>query len=373
MVAVSRHQIITSGLATDLFHSSETQILASDFWAQWMKALVAVGLTLSGPYVFEILKSFVLWPQAWWNLVSQHPETQPLLGVNQHSENAQGADSVQNGEALRGEGAQRDVESRHDIRRVEDAQNLHEEGPLEILGRSRSGRETVWNFLKDALQKGADFSGSHATIMVIIGTALLAALVAQTVANVFSADIATDRAALSSSTNCGIWEFDMNAGDEAASRADLRDYQKEARAGEYARSCYDSPNVTDSMPCDFFYHPSIAFESKSLDKCPFGSYDLCLGGLYSAVTFDTGLVDASQIGINFETTHKFRRKTTCSPLNMDNSYVRNKTSHNSNDVIYYYYYGSTYNDNTEPPTNKNYTYKTSGNPFDWLAPVYSIK
>jgi hypothetical protein len=338
-----------------------------------MKALVAVALTLSGPYIFEILKSFILWPRAWWNSVSQHPETQPLLGVNQHSENAQGANSVQNSEALRGDDAQRNVEAHQDrdTQRVEDAQYQHD--PLEILGRSRSGRETVWNFLKDALQKGADFSGSHATIMVLIGTALFGALVAQTVANVFSADIATNRAALSSSTNCGIWEFDINAGDEAASRADIRDYQKEARAGEYARSCYDPPNVTDSMRCDFFYYPSIAFTSKSLDKCPFGSYDVCLGGLYSAVTFDTGLVDASQIGINFETTHKFRRKTTCSPLNMNYPYVRNKTSHDSNDVTYYYYYGSTYDDTTEPPTNKDYTYKTSGNPFNWLAPVYSIK
>ena len=229
------------------------------------------------------------------------------------------------------------------------------------------------NFLQDALKRGADFSGSHATIMVIIGTALLAAFVAQTVANVFSADIATGRAALSSSTKCGIWAFDTDAGDEAASRADLRDYQKEARAGEYARSCYDSSNVTNSMRCDFFYYPSIAFTSKSLDKCPFESYDVCLGGLYSAVTFDTGLVDASQIGINFETTHKFRRKTTCSPLNMNYSYVRNKTSHDSSEVTYYYYYGSTYDDTTEPPTSKDYTYKTSGNPFDWLAPVYSIK
>jgi hypothetical protein len=352
-----------------------------------MKVLVAVGLTLSGTYVFEILKSFFLWFGSWWNPVSQIPETQPLLGVSRHSENAlgsgaaqngealQGDGAQQNGEALQGDGAQQDVEAHqnHDIQLVEDTQNQHEESPLEILARSRSGRETIRNFSKDAMQRGADFYGSHATIMVIIGTALLAALVAQTVANVFSADIATGRAALSSSTQCGIWAFDDGAGDEAASRADLRGYQKEARAGEYARSCYDSSNATDSMLCDFFYYPSIAFTSKSLDKCPFESYDVCLDGLYSAVTFDSGFVDASQIGVNFETTHKFRRKTTCSPLNMNYSYVRNETSHDTNDVTYYYNYGSTYDDTTDPPTNTNYIYKTSGNPFDWLAPVYSIK
>jgi hypothetical protein len=340
-----------------------------------MKTLVAVGLTLSGSYVFEILKSFPLWLITWWDQGTKHPENQPLLSVRQHSENAQGADSEQDGEAPQGNGAQGDVEAPQDgdIHRVEDAQHRDEESPLDILKRSQSGRETIGNFIKYALQKGAGFSGSHALLMIMIGTIILAGFVAQTIANVFSADVATDRAAISSSTNCGIWAFDENAGDEAAARADLRDYQKEARAGEYARNCYDSQNATDSIRCDFFYHSSIAFTSKSLDKCPFGSYELCLGGLYSAVTFDTGLVDASQIGINFESTHKFRRKTTCSPLNMDYSYVRNESSRNSDDATYYYYYGSIYDDTTVPPTTTNYTYKTSGHPFDWLAPVYSVE
>lgn len=201
--------------------------------------------------------------------------------------------------------------------------------------------------------------------MVVITTILFGLFVAYTVAGIFSAKIASDKAALSSSTSCGIWTFNTKAGDEVSYRNDLNNHQKETRASQYARNCYNSPDPNDSLGCNFFYNQSIAFTTKSHQTCPFESPELCLNGLYSATTFDTGYVDASVIGINSPATHKFRRKTSCSPLTMTYPYVRRESSKNSNDTSYRYYYGPT--DNTE------FTFKTSGNHFEWLVPVYSVK
>lgn len=117
-------------------------------------------------------------------------------------------------------------------------------------------------------------------------------------------------------------------------------------------------------PADF-YNQSIAFSTKIGQRCPFESKELCFDGLYSAVTFDTTPVDASIIGINAPLTHKFRRKTTCSPLNMSEPYIT-RSDRPTNDT-YLYNYG---------PKNRgstNHTFQTRGHPFDWLVPAYSVK
>jgi hypothetical protein len=338
---------------------------------------VAVFLTLSTAYVVEFLKSIPPWFMSWWDPDRSHPERQPLVPIRPEGENAESGEvsNQQNDEATRGYGTQQDGEAHLDesTRRAKATQRQRQESPFAIWYRSRSGRETVDNLFKDAFQKSSSLSGPSAAATVLILTVTLGAVVALIIASVFSAKIAPDGAAISSSTHCGLWEFDDGAGDEAAARAYLHDYEKEARAGDYAQNCYGSQDPTDSMRCNFLYYPKIEFSNKSLDTCPFKSFDLCAGGKYSAVTFDTGLIDASQIGINFKITHKFRRKTTCSPLNIDSPYVRNESSHNSNDTNYYYYYGSIKDDIIDQPRSTNYTYRTSGNPFDWYAPGYSVR
>ena len=45
----------------DLIETGGWQILATDYWSQCMIALVAVCLTLAGPYVFKIARSFLGW------------------------------------------------------------------------------------------------------------------------------------------------------------------------------------------------------------------------------------------------------------------------------------------------------------------------
>ena len=78
---------------------AEWQILATDYWSQWMTAFVAVCLTLTSPYVFKIAKSFLVWLLdllycmiAEWNNAhstilsssSSASESQALLQQSQH-------------------------------------------------------------------------------------------------------------------------------------------------------------------------------------------------------------------------------------------------------------------------------------------------
>lgn len=191
----------------------------------------------------------------------------------------------------------------------------------------------------------------------MITTILFGLFVAQTVAGIFSAKIASDRVGLASSRHCGIYQFDDDVDEETANLNDLIDYQKEAR------TCYESPNLSSPFSCQIFYNQSIAFETKTRQPCPFTSSELCFDGPLSAVTFDTGLVDASVIGINAPVTHKFRRTTSCSPLNGSEPYIR--LSEGVNSSIFRYYYGT--------KDKKEYTFSTSGHPFEWLVPVYSVK
>ncbi|KAG8533040.1 uncharacterized protein KY384_001823 [Bacidia gigantensis] len=181
-------------------------------------------------------------------------------------------------------------------------------------------------------------------------------------AGALSANIASDDIGLISSTQCGIWEFNVDAGIEAADLADLSNHRKEVRAGQYARTCYEPSGDPGAFSCGLFYNQSIAFTTKTHQKCPFSSPNLCLEGAYSAITFETGLVDASVIGINARPTHKFKRSTTCSPLNMSQEFISRVSE--ANDTRYRYYYGG--------KDEGNSTFETVGQPFDWLVPVYTV-
>ncbi|CAD6575328.1 MAG: hypothetical protein ASARMPRED_007188 [Alectoria sarmentosa] len=124
------------------------------------------------------------------------------------------------------------------------------EGPVGTLNKSQDSREFGWKLVQYLLRGGAKQAKSPSTIMIVITTVLFGLFVAQAIAGVFSAKIASDRAGLSSSQHCGIWQFNENAGGEAADRDDLNNYQKEARASQYARTCYNSPDPTGPFSCD---------------------------------------------------------------------------------------------------------------------------
>ena len=368
----------------------EWQILATDYWAQWMSAFVAVCLTLANPYVFRIVVSILTWPihgfgwlQEKWKhsnersaLSQPHAlaETRPLLSSEsandderrQSSANLAQPESSPNARAAQTPMSSQIQPSLHASNRISWGQlqpTRNTESPAHILTRSSDSREAVAQFIQMLRHKGTGLS--QKAFVVVLMTALFGLFVAEVIAGIFSAQIASDRAALSSSKHCGIWEVDYDVGDEISYRSDLHSYGKEARASQYARNCYHLPNPTDSVGCNFFYNQSISFVTQTEQQCPFISPELCSNGLYSAAAFDTGYVDAGVIGINSPTSYKFRRKSSCSPLNMSEPYVRGEHSQDPNNATYRYYYGH--------KDNWNFTFETSGNPFNWLVPTYSAK
>ena len=380
-----------------------------------MVAFVAVCLTLTSPYVLKITQSFLVWligflkslAKEWNSARSAKPfslssgvadDRTPLL-QNQNGDygtSLRPEDNVRSntdGQLPNGKpisvmesqsGDQRKINASVSEGRCCSLQNVATlpaaesdpnsgrrtpsdhggEGPADIVKKSQDGREIVWNLVQSLLHGGAKQADSLYTIVIVIVAVVFGLFVAQAIAGVFSAKIASDRAGLSSSQHCGIWQFNENAGEEAADRDDLNNYHEEARASQYAKTCYTSPDPTDPFSCKVFYNQSIAYTTKPLQSCPFASSELCHDGLYSAVSFDTGYVDASVIGINSPTAHKFRRRTSCSPLNMSEPYVLPSSS-GTNGTAYNYYYG--------PKDNTNYTFNTSGRPFEWLVPVYSVR
>ncbi len=379
-----------------------------------MTAFVAVCLTLTSPYVFKIAKSFLVWlislltslTTEWNNAHSARSssslptvaESQTPLRQSHHvnygTSQGQGNNPESNtplgqqpnGKLTSLEEAQSD-NYKDTAKPVSEEQSSHnaanspatrsgqdserrtpsvprDDGPSRILNQSQDSREFAWEFVESLLHGGAKQADSPSTIMIVIITVLFGLFVAQAIAGVFSAKIASDRAGLSSSQHCGIWQFNEDAGGEPADLDDLNNYHKEARASQYARTCYNSPDPTDPFSCKMFYNQSIAYSTKTRQPCPFASSEICHDGLYSAISFDTGHIDASTIGINSPVNHKFRRTTSCSPLNMSEPYVL-PSSQSTDVAAYNYYYG--------PKDGTNYTFNTSGRPFEWLVPVYSVR
>ena len=240
---------------------------------------------------------------------------------------------------------------------------------VHILEESESNRQIIWQFMRIAYHDR--FSFKSATVLSWIFFLMFGVFVALVVAGISSAKIATDRAALSSSSACGIWRFDYEkAGEEAAYRDDLHSYFQEARAGQYARSCYNtSISSSLSTSCDSFYQKEINYTKTTGRECPFKSTEMCVDNAFSAVEFGTGLRDASEIGINADITHKFRRSTIFSPLNTSEEYVKPIPSTGGNassDVNgFEYHYGAT--------EEAKYTFRSLGDSFDWQIPAYSVK
>ena len=158
------------------------------------------------------------------------------------------------------------------------------------------------------LHQGHQQWKSPAASVVVIVNVLFGVFVALTVAGVFSAKIQSDKVGLSSSSQCGIWRPDEKAGVEIADLEDLKSYTEEAQASQYARNCYGPQDQYKTLSCGYSYNESIEFTTTPDEECPFTSQELCLGGFYSAIRFDTGKVDASVLGINDRQRHMFRRK-----------------------------------------------------------------
>jgi len=230
---------------------------------------------------------------------------------------------------------------------------------------AKGGRDSIWNtwkYIKDKRNR-------HKTWMIVCCILLLFALAGIVILG-FAANplMNAGGVALWHSDLCGIWEFPSDStSDEAATRSDVVLRLKEARAGEYAKYCYEPLSSNQPLPvyCNFFAQKNISFEESHPWECPFPNKTACIGS--QAVTFDTGKLDASYLGINMENPYQFRRNATCVPLNVNEPYVQSE-DHNGTQVFKYYYgKWNDADDDTEP------LFDTTGDPFGWNVPTYDVR
>lgn len=323
----------------------EDLLLKSDYWATVGKTYIAVCLTLSGPYIFKALMRllFHLDRLRLWLFVQGETGTLQEQATLLPHEDDGTLDSAEQDRAI-------------------------------SEGVARSRKKSSSTVIKDSTSGRVLLVNAHRTgWFALLLTIAFGGWIARTVAGYFSARVASDRAAIWASNNCGIWGFDSeNAGDEAAARADVYDREKEQRSGEYAQSCYGNSTMLHSIGCEFFYQPKIPYKRILTDpfQCPFNQ-SICIPGVPS-VAFDTGIVDSSILGINAKSTYKFRRSARCAPLRSEYPYVQKRTEKGL--TTYHYHFGKLVDVYENPPeTISNYTYSTEGNPFDQLAPVYSLR
>jgi hypothetical protein len=316
---------------------AETQLVMGEGYAYFLPALISVWLGLGLKYVKRIAAYSALFFHLWLNhpeAVQKPTERSPLLG---------------------------------DDANATTATSLAAKNALSKIYKESSGIRDLF-YLAWGSKESKVLTRRYRRNLRIYTFLLAGLCVGMIVLGVYSAKIKSiGAAALLEFDHPGLWLFDRSrASREARTRAGVLDLEKETRAGEYAQNCYDTADSFDSIRCDFLYHRSIPFgEPDFTGDCPF---DLKICG-ERWVTFRTGEVDASALGINVPATPKFRRNTTCTPLNMDSPYIRNETINGT--TSFYYQYGGKRRDGfNNPPVN--YTHNTTGNPFDLVAPVYDV-
>lgn len=156
------------------------------------------------------------------------------------------------------------------------------------------------------------------------------------VCGIVTAKLATDSTALSSSPDCGVY-IPLSTTDLDDTSLISKPYESDAQldSANWAQNCYHADDGTDG--CNFFLQRSINYTVKHNASCPFPDY-MCYGGASSAVAFSTGAVNAREIGINAPKAWEFERNTTCSPLNMNDTFIR--LSENGSEYTFSYYYGT---------------------------------
>ena len=96
----------------------------------------------------------------------------------------------------------------------------------------------------------------------------------------------------------------------------------------YAEACYQSTEST--TPCPMAATRSIIHNTSTSSSCPFPNESMCKFGNKSVFAMDSGFVQASRLGINSARRFEFRRRTTCSPVLDNETFV---DSHNVSENV----------------------------------------
>lgn len=206
------------------------------------------------------------------------------------------------------------------------------------------------------------------TITLAIGMAVL--FIGTVLISVFSAMVVSNSVAISTHPGCGI--FQSNGSIDNPYYARMHKYYRdiEEESGYYSRRCYNLSENADG--CSFFYEQSILYDTSFNTTCPFTNElgPLCYDGPSSAVTFKTGMVKPKTIGINTPLQYTFERETTCSPLRMDDTFIRPFVDE-KNALWFRYFYGNRTGDSACSQGFSNCTYELQEE-FPLTYPSYSV-
>ena len=205
----------------------------------------------------------------------------------------------------------------------------------------------IIDFWDKFLQQPTDFAFS-----ILLSVFFITIFVAQSSGGVLSASIVSDTTALAASPKCGIF-VQINNGDKRPPTVDRPVTPVSPRTGArpatladqalaYRKQCYGTEPSAEG--CNYFYKQSIPYQTLRDDICPFAG-NMCTkraGRRAPGFTLDTGLIDASFLGINSVKRYQFRRKSTCAPVISEWPYVRKETSHNRTYWMYYNGIGSSH-------------------------------
>lgn len=172
----------------------------------------------------------------------------------------------------------------------------------------------VWN---NFLQHPVDVM-----VPLLLSAAFIGLFVAQLSGSVMSARILTDKIALSTPPRCNpAWMEPLNTSSSLF-----------YVAAAYTKQCYHAEEGAEG--CNFFYKQSIKYIERANQTCPFRG-KTCALGRNSALSFDTGLVDAHFLGINAQKKYQFRRKMLCAPLLPDGDFIISETGADNTTSIKY--------------------------------------
>ena len=193
--------------------------------------------------------------------------------------------------------------------------------------------------------------------------------IAFSVAGTFANGVSNGTAALSASTDWGLWTLQDDANSVSQDDDDLLvQGPREMAAAQYADNCYGSKSSTSSGECTRFRHADIPRKHPERGlRCPFLNQTYCAGNASMTVRFTTDLVDASHIGVSAKQPPKLNRTTLCTPLNVE-----------ANDLVYHYedlpaHWEYNFGSVNGTLHQADYTFRQQGDPWDWDIRSYTMR
>jgi hypothetical protein len=167
--------------------------------------------------------------------------------------------------------------------------------------------------MKNFKEEKLTFTLISALILMLFGIFIGEQVVAISVAGIVG-----DSVGLSASPKCGNWQYIGNNDTETWRYQSQSLAAAQRRSTIYIDNCYREPFAAED--CKVYNNRTIAFSEEHNASCPFLG-DVCLYGQISAYALETHWVDSNVLGINAPKRYHFRRKTTCSPIVTNYSYI----------------------------------------------------